>query len=238
MLAALRSPFYTGTLSIHAVGATLAIAAGAIALATRKGGNPHRTAGRGFTRAIALVACTGAVMMVAGAWSIRLLVLLALTAQATWSGMRVLGRRRPDIEASQRARALDWAFAFAALVVGAGSSLAIATGIEPGNARAIWSTAPVIALYGAYDLYRFARPAAWPMAPRLWLREHIVKMTGAYFGGVSAFTGGLFTFWPLPWRIVVPNIVGPVVIAYFLMRIRRRRVVHVGARRGSAYPVA
>jgi uncharacterized membrane protein len=213
---------YSLTLLPHAAAATAAIGVGLAALLARKGSPLHRRSGRWYWRLIAVVAGSGALLLLLGAWSTRLLVLLALVIDGTWSGVRVLRRRRPDIVPADRATRADVIVAGASLVVAMGAIAAAATGITGRDTAAVWSTAPLLAAYAGYDLARFARPAAWPMRPRLWLGEHIVKLTGAWFGALSAFSGNVFTFIPMPWRIVLPNVLGIVVTGYFLSRMRRR----------------
>lgn len=223
MLPVAHHPLYTSTIPIHAALATLAIVAGAFALLSRKGGTTHRRSGKLYARMIGGIVLTGALLMLTGAWSIRLLVLLALTTFSTFSGIRVLRRKVPHLDASQRARRLDWFAAMVAFTVGAGATLAAALGVEASNARAIYSTAPLLMLYAGYDLWRFVSPAAWIAGPRLWLGEHITKMCGAYFGAMSAFSGALFTFIPMPARIILPNVIGFVLTVILLYRMRRRR---------------
>lgn len=164
---------------------------------------------------------TGTLLLALGRPTLSLATLLLLTAYPTWSGVRVLARKRPDTDPAQRARRADWALAAGTLVFALAILAATAFGMGGRSTGAIRGFAAFVAAMAAYDLWRFARPAARPMGPRLWLREHIGKLTGAYFGAVSAFTGNLFTFVPDPWRVLVPNLVGVVVMAYFLVRVRR-----------------
>lgn len=217
----MHGSLYPPTVAVHAAVATAAIALGLAALASGKGGRLHRRAGRGYGRAIAGVVATGALLLALGRPTLYLATLLLLTAYPTWSGVRVLARKRPDTDPAQRARCAEWALAAGTLVFALAILAATALGMGGRSTGAIRGFAAFVAAMAAYDLWRFARPAARPMGPRLWLREHIGKLTGAYFGAVSAFTGNLFTFVPDPWRVLVPNLVGVVVMAYFLVRVRR-----------------
>jgi uncharacterized membrane protein len=217
------SPAYVATVAAHAAAATVALAVGLVALTSAKGGRLHRRYGRGYARAIAAVVGTGAALMALGRATPYLATLLLLTAYPTWSGVRVLARRRPDADPAQRAGRADRAFAAGTLAAALALLGAAALGRGGPEADAIWGLAPFLVVFSAYDLWRFARPAAWPMAPDLWLREHIGKLTGAYFGAVSAYAGNVVTGVPDPWPVLAPNVAGVVVMAAFLVRVRRRR---------------
>lgn len=224
----MHGPLYPPTVAAHAALATAALALGLAALATAKGGRLHRRAGRGYTRAIAGVVATGVAIMALGRPRLYLATLVLLTAYPTWSGVRVLARKRPDVDPAQRATGADWAAAAATVALALAMLAATALGAGGRDAGAVRGFGAFVAAMAAYDLWRFARPAARPMGPRLWLREHIGKLTGAYFGAVSAFSGNVVTAVPDPWRVLVPNLVGAVVMAVFLVRLRR------GGRRGAA----
>ncbi len=223
------SPAYVATVAAHAGAATVALAVGLVALTSAKGGRVHRRYGRGYVRSIAVVVGTGAALMALGRATPYLATLLLLTAYPTWSGVRVLARRRPDADPAQRAGRADRAFAAGTLVLALALLAATARGMGGPKADAIWGLAPFLVVFSGYDLWRFARPAAWPMAPDLWLREHVGKLTGAYFGAVSAFTGNVFTAVPDPWRVLVPNLVGVAVMAVVRARVRRGGAPRAGA---------
>lgn len=217
----MRTPQYAAAVAAHAAVATVALAVGAAALASCKGGPLHRRAGRGYGRGIVAVCATGALLLAMGRFSLYLATLLLLTAYPTWSGVRVLRRKRPDADPAHRAAAADRAAAVATVALAGAILAAVAAGHADRAAGPTAGFAAFVGLMAAYDLRRFARPAAWPMGPRLWLREHIGKLTGAYFGAVSAFTGNVLTAVPDPWRVLVPNLVGAAVMTAFLVRLRR-----------------
>ena len=226
-------PAYAYVVGAHAALATAALVVGGVALASTKGGLTHRRAGRGYSRAIGGVVATGALATAVGRPTLYLTTLLLLTAYPTWSGVRVLGRKRPDVDPAQRARQADWVAAAATLAASLLLLAANARGLGGRHAGAIWGTAPFLTAFAVYDLWRFTRPAARPMGPTLWLREHIGKLTGAYFGAVSAFSGNVATAVPDPWRVLVPNLTGVVVMVIFLARLRRGSFGHVARRAGA-----
>ncbi len=208
-------------LAVHIAAGAVAVPVGAAALATRKGGRSHRNAGRLYYSAMTIVIGAAAVLS-----ALRrepyLAGLTAAAAIATFSGRRVLLRRRPDLDPAQRAAPADWALALAALAVGLLLFGLAAAGVKVANAAVAHSLAGASVLYGLYDLARFARPVAWPFSPRLWLYEHVVKMTGGYFGAVAAFSGNALPGLPEPWRQLWAPMVGQALVFYFLLRLRRR----------------
>jgi hypothetical protein len=155
--------------------------------------------------------------------------LLALTTAATlalFSGVRVLRRRRPDVDPRQRATALDWAVTLTALAIGGWLLHRSLTGDVAGPIAVVRVTAYSVLAYAIYDVYRFARPHGFPFSPHLWLYEHLVKLIGAYFGAVAAFSGAVLTQIPDPWRQLGPTIVGQtlmiVLLVHYVRRVRRR----------------
>jgi hypothetical protein len=207
-------------LSAHIAAGAVAVPLGALALATRKGGRAHLRFGAFYYQAMTLVIGSAAVLSAVH----REPYLAGLTAAAaigTFSGRRVLGRKRPDREPAQRAALVDWALALAALAVGLALLAMAATGVEMRSPPVIYSLAGTSVVYGLYDLARFFRPGAWPFSPRLWLYEHIVKITGAYFGAVAAFSGNLVLPLPEPWRQLWAPALGEALIVFFLLRYRR-----------------
>ena len=122
----------------------LAVAVGLAPILTRKGSRPHRLAGRLF------VGLTGALLV--AAWLMTALrfnayfaALLATATITLFSGVRVLRRKRPDLDPRQRAAAIDWAAALAVVGVGAWVLVLLLTG------RAAGPRATTIALvYAAF----------------------------------------------------------------------------------------
>ena len=159
----------------------------------------------------------------------------ALTAAAAigcFSGIRVLKRKRPDIDPGQRAQPLDWAVTL--LLLGVGILLAVLAfkGEVGNNATVFTALVGATLFYTLYDVYRFAFPAAWPFFPRLWFYEHLVKMLGAYSAVVAAFTGSVLYFLPIPepWKQLWPTILFHnlmiVMVIWYALKGRRERAAH------------
>ena len=215
---------FTPALALHVAAGFLAVAVGLAPILTRKGSRAHRLWGRAF------VAVMG-VLLVA-AWGMTALhfsaYFAALSATATitvFSGARVLGRKRPDLDPAQRARPLDWIVTLAVVAIGLWVLALILTRRTPGGTAVSIALVYAALTYGGWDLWRFARPTAWPFFPRLWTYEHLVKMLSAYGAVLSAFSGNFLTFLPAPWSQLWPTLLfqpmAAIWIVVLAMRSRR-----------------
>jgi hypothetical protein len=216
-------------LVLHIVTGTAAVLVGLVALVAPKpvgkGARTHLRSGRLFLYAM-LVVITTAALLTAVSFNPYFAGLTAAATVAVFSGYRVLSRRRPDLDARQRARPLDWAVTLAVLAVGLFLTALAATGRVTQNLPVVYSLGAGSILYAAYDLYRFARPLAWPYTENLWLYEHLVKMIGGYFGAVAAFSGSVLVFLPPPWRQLWATTLGQLLavtlVVYYRRRLKRR----------------
>jgi hypothetical protein len=224
--------FSTLLLVTHIIAGSLAVVIGLVALVTRKpvrataaaattAGRAHQKSGRLFLYAMCVVIGTAAVLTLLSL-NPYFAGLTAASALAVFSGYRVLSRKRPDLNACDRARALDWLVTLVILAVGL---LLIALGASGGitrNLPVVYSLGVGSALYAGYDLYRFARPLARPFSPNLWLYEHLVKMIGGYFGAVAAFSGSVLVLLPEPWRQLWATALGQTLAIVLVLYYRRK----------------
>ncbi|WP_419320136.1 hypothetical protein ACN2C7_04655 [Caulobacter sp. ErkDOM-E] len=210
-------------LALHIACGLVAVVAGGLPIVTRKGSALHRVSGWIFTGLMG--------MLLVCAWVMTALhfnpYFAALTATATitvFSGVRVLKRKRPDLRRADRARALDWILTLIVVGVGLWVLVLILRG-QTGGRTAVSAALVYGALtYGGWDLWRFARPTAWPFFPDLWTYEHLVKMLSAYGAVMSAFSGNFLTFLPTPWRQLWPTLVfQSLAVIWILSRALRRR---------------
>lgn len=216
----------TSLLVLHIIAGSLAVVVGLVALLTPKpvaprGGSTHKKSGRLFLYSMCVVIGTATVLTL-----ISLNPYFAgLTAAATvavFSGYRVLRRKRPDLDARQRAHAVDWLVTLLILAVGMLLVVLGASGRITRNLPVVYSLGVGSVLYAAYDLYRFARPLGFPFSENLWLYEHLVKMLGGYFGAVAAFSGSVLVLLPEPWRQLWATSLGQTLAVVLVIYYRRK----------------
>jgi uncharacterized membrane protein len=219
---------FTPTLILHiscGLGASLV---GLAPIFTRKGSRVHRLSGRLFAALMTtLLAC--AWLMTALHFSPYFLALSATATMTLFSGLRVLGRKRPDLRREDRARPLDWIVTVGVVGVGIWVLVLVVSG-RTGSLAAVSSALAYGALvYGGWDLWRFARPTDWPFSPNLWNYEHLTKMLGAYGAVLAAFSGNFLTFIPTPWSQLWPSILFQTVTIFWIaVLIVRRRSMAFG----------
>jgi len=169
--------------------------------------------------------------LLAAAWAMTFLrfnayfVALSTTASITlFSGVRVLGRKRPDVDPRQRASALDWAATLGVLGLGVWLLYLLISGRSDSPKAVTVALVYAAFLYGAWDFWRFARPADWPFSPDLWTYEHLVKMLSAYGAVLSAFSGNYLKILPTPWSQLWPTMLfQPLAILWIVVLVARRR---------------
>ncbi len=193
-------------LIVHISAGFCAVLIGVMPILTRKGSRLHRLSGRVFAVLMTtLLVC---------AWGMTALrpnaYFLALSSAASlglFSGLRVLGRKRPDLRATDRARPIDWVATLGAVGIGCLTIWLALTGQGDAPPQILIALAYGSLSLGGWDLWRFARPLDWPFSPELWTYEHLWKMLGAYSAVWSAFAGNFLTFVPSPWSALWPTVV-------------------------------
>lgn len=220
---------FPSLLGLHIACGMLACLVGAIPILSRKGAPLHRLAGRVFVGLTAV--------LLASAWAMTALrfnpYFLALSATATmavFSGVRVLGRKRPDLRREDRAKPLDWAVTLAVVGIGLWVLALVVTGRAGSRAAVASAVAYGALVYGGWDLWRFARPTDWPFSPDLWTYEHLTKMLGAHGAVLAAFSGNFLTFIPTPWSQLWPSLLfQPLAIGWIALLVARRRTARAAA---------
>jgi uncharacterized membrane protein len=219
----------SAALGAHIAAGSAALALGIVPIHTAKGRGAHRRLGGWYARTMILVVGSAAVMS-AIAVKPYFAALTVGAAISTFSGIRVLNRKRPDVDPLQRARALDWAFLGGAALLLL-LLLAVALAGEVGqNATVFYALIGGAGAYLLWDAWRFLFPAAWPFFPRLWFYEHLVKMLASYSAVVAAFSGSVLHFLPIPepWKqlwstILFHNLMIGFILWYAVVRKRVRR---------------
>jgi uncharacterized membrane protein len=217
----LQHPVARAILVVHIIAGTLAVLVGAIPLVTNKGGAFHRRWGARFMYSMIAVISTAVLLTVIG----RSPYFAGLTASASltmFSGWRVLKRRRPDLDPAQRATPLDWAVTLLCIAVALTLLHTAYSGRVETNLPVLLSLAYGTLVYAAWDVWRFMAPLSRPYSPQLWLYEHIVKIVGAYFATVAAFSGSVLVFLPPPWKQLWAVSLGQILAVAFVLRYRSR----------------
>jgi uncharacterized membrane protein len=214
-------------LIVHIGAGFCAVLVGVMPILTRKGSRLHRLSGSVFAvLMITLLVC---------AWGMTALrpnaYFLALSSAATiglFSGLRVLGRRRPDLRAADHAKLLDWLATLGAFGIGVFTVWLALNGFGDAPPQILIALAYGSLSLAGWDLWRFARPTHWPFSPDLWMYEHLWKMIGAYSAVWSAFAGNFLTFVPQPWSALWPTVVLQSLSLIWLLALlvrKRRRLV-------------
>ncbi len=220
-----QPPFFSAILFLHIAAGLVLVGVGLVPLLSRKGGPTHRAWGKVF---VALMS----VLLIA-AWVMTILnfrpYFAALSVMATvslTSGVRVLRRKRPDLDPRQTARLFDWLVLLGAVGIGGYVFWLLQTGEIVGQRTIAYTLVGSAALYAVWDGWRFLAPTAFPFFPDLWFYEHLFKMMGTYAAALSAFAGNFLPFLPSPWRELWPTLLFETLtvaaIAYYAIARRRR----------------
>lgn len=218
---------YPILLVIHVVAGLGSVLIGIAPILTRKGSRAHRLTGRLFA-GLMTVLLAAAWVMTALKMNTYFLGLSASASLTLFSGLRVLGRKRPDLRRSDRATALDWVATLGVIGVGLLTLWLGLTGQGNAPPAIAFALAYGSLSVGGWDIWRFARPTDWPFSPELWRYEHVWKMIGAYSAVMNAFAGNFLQFIPLPWSALWPTVLfQTLTIGWIAMLIvqKRRRVV-------------
>ncbi|WP_453978013.1 hypothetical protein [Brevundimonas sp. Marseille-Q4549] len=138
----------------------------------------------------------------------------------------MLGRKRPDLNAEDRARPLDWAATLGVIGVGLWVLVLLASGRSDGPATVSAALAASALTMGVWDLWRFVAPTSWPLSPNLWTYEHLAKMLRAYSAVLSAFSGNFLTALPAPWSQLWPTVLFQCLMVAWIatLLVRKRRL--------------
>ncbi|GAW40240.1 hypothetical protein SH203_00637 [Brevundimonas sp. SH203] len=215
---------FSSFLIVHVSTGLCAGLVGVLPVVTQKGGRAHRFWGRLFAGLMAvLLVCAWA--MTALRFNTYFLALSATATLSLFSGVRVLGRKRPDLKAEDRARPLDWAATLGVIGIGLWVLVLLASGRSDGPSTVSAALAASALTMGVWDLWRFAAPTSWPFSTNLWTYEHLAKMLGAYSAVLSAFSGNFLTALPAPWSQLWPTVLFQCLIVAWIVTllVRKRR---------------
>jgi hypothetical protein len=198
--------FFKGLLWLHIAAGFTGFFVAPAAMIAKKGGDWHRKWGKIYLWAM-VVATGSALILAPHIHSIFLVVIAVFSFYLTFSGYRVLRRKRPD--KGQIPAALDWiillftlAASIALLILGllGSGALALIFGII-----GILSTAP--------EVKKYLNPK---QDKTNWFTAHMTAMIGSYIAATTAFSVTNLSF--LPWYVawLWPTVIGTVVISFWV----------------------
>jgi len=203
-----HTPLHWTNLGIHILFGVAALGLGLAAICSRKGSPFHIRSGRLFLYAYSIVVCTAIVGLLVFGFRSFLAVVTLLSFYDAFAGYRALQLRGMRPQAVDRVASIvgiltPWIF------------IAIMRRLhQPWSPVLTWSILGGLAAVSGYDLLRNFLPDVW--LRRVWVQEHLVKMTSAYIAITSAFAGTVFVRY-MPWAAIVPSVMGAAVACGFLI---------------------
>ncbi len=204
--------FHKANILIHVITGSVALLLGVIALLSTKGGKVHNRSGRYFLWFITIVILTGLIGVFVFRINTFLLVITALSGYVAFSGYRVL------VFKSNKPKKLDTAVAISCLLILAYFLYYFKSIGMIWSPIIIYSTVGALLLVVAYDLLRFLIPATKYRRKRIWLYEHIYKMTSAFAALLSAFTGTVLDQYQ-PHSQYLPSALGLLIVIGFMIYV-------------------
>lgn len=195
---------------IHVLAGTIALILGAIALLSLKGGKVHNKSGMLFTQIITLVILTGLVGVFVFGRNTFLLVITVLSAYVAFSGYRVLQTK------INKANALDIGVSIISLAVLLYFLYYFKSIGMIWSPIVIYSTVGALVIVILYDFLRYLIPNASYQKNKIWLYEHIYKMTSAFSALFAAFTGTVLDDYQ-PHSQYLPSAIGVMIIIGFMI---------------------
>lgn len=204
--------FHTLNIISHIVTGSLAILAGLIVLARRKGDAVHRMTGR-ITLVLAILCVSTALI---GAFLFRgkldLMGASLIISYNLWAGMRALKLK------NNGRRAADLAPAITTFIAGAGLfMMSRIEGLLNWQPALVYAIAGSLLAYGTWDMLRTRLPSRW----RVWLNpaEHAFRMTGLIVALTSVAAATLV---PSPYVALGVSGSGSMVAFIFAFRAARK----------------
>ncbi len=197
---------------VHIITGSIALLLGLIALLSRKGGNIHNKVGRWFLIFISAVIFTGLVGVFVFGRNTFLLVITILSGYVSFSGYRIL-KLKANIP--KKIDALAAVVSFLILVYFLYYFKSIGMIWSP---IIIYSTVGALLIVISYDFLRYFIPRKKYKENRIWIYEHIYKMTSAFSALLAAFIGTVFERYQ-PHSQYIPSALGLLIILGFILYV-------------------
>ncbi|MEM6646662.1 MAG: DUF2306 domain-containing protein [Bacteroidota bacterium] len=210
------STFYGIILGIHIAAGMTALFVAPGAMMAKKGKAWHRRWGKIYFWCMFVVAVSAVVMALIKP-NLFLLLLAVFSFYLSFSGYRVLYRKKPGA----RVPMLDWAVTGITIVASAAMTIYGATVLAGGNDfGTVMLVFGVLGTSGAgQDLRSFIRPSADKHA---WFFKHMTGFLTSYIATVSAFSAVNFMFLPPVVRWLWPTVIGTVGLIVWSRHYRKK----------------
>lgn len=198
---------------LHVLTGTVALVLGIVALLSIKGGKIHKKSGRLFLALISVVIFTSLIGVFVFGRNTFLFVITILSGYVSFSGYRILKFK------TNAPLQLDIVIALISILV-LGYFLYYFKSIGM-----IWSPIVIYSTVGAlmfvifYDFMRYLIPTEKYRKHKIWLYEHIYKMTSAFAALLSAFSGTVLEKYQ-PHSQYLPSLLGLLIIIGFMIYVK------------------
>ncbi|NHF61273.1 hypothetical protein FK220_018110 [Flavobacteriaceae bacterium TP-CH-4] len=199
---------------LHVVTGSIALLLGLIALLSTKGDTLHTRSGKYFLRFISVVILTGLIGVFIFGRNTFLLVITVLSGYVSFSGYRTLVLKTNEPKITD-------------ILVAVGSLLVLAYFLYYFKSIGmIWSPIIIYSTVGAflfiviYDFLRYFISTEKYKMHKIWLYEHIYKMTSAFAALLSAFIGTVFEKYQ-PHSQYIPSVMGILIIIGFMVYFKK-----------------
>ncbi|MEQ6123028.1 hypothetical protein AAON49_02360 [Pseudotenacibaculum sp. MALMAid0570] len=206
--------FHNINIVTHVISGTIGLLLGVVAIVSLKGGKLHVKSGRWFLWFLAVVCLTGILGIFVFERNSFLIVITLLSAYQGFSGYRVL---------QTKSNQFYWIDLIAALLTITSCFYFLYYFQSIGmiwSPIIIYSTVGWLSILILYDFLKYLIPKT--KYKRIWLKEHIVKMIGAFSALFSAFAGTVFEAYQ-PHSQYLPSVIGNILIIYFLIIYSKKK---------------
>ena len=197
---------------VHIITGSIALLLGLTALLSRKGGIIHNKVGMWFLIFISAVIFTGLIGVFVFGRNTFLLVITILSGYVSFSGYRILKLKantpkKVDVLAAAVSLLILVYFLYYFKSIGMIWSPII-----------IYSTVGALLIVISYDFLRYLITRKNYKENRIWIYEHIYKMTSAFSALLSAFIGTIFEKYQ-PHSQYIPSALGLLIILGFMLYV-------------------
>lgn len=197
---------------VHIITGSIALLLGLIALLSRKGGVIHNKTGRFFLIFISAVIFTGLIGVFVFGRNTFLLVITILSGYVSFSGYRIL-KLKANIP-----KKIDVLVAIVSLLILIYFLYYFKSIGMIWSPIIIYSTVGALLIVISYDFLRYLIPRKNYKENRIWIYEHIYKMTSAFSALLSAFIGTVFEKYQ-PHSQYIPSALGLLIISGFIFYV-------------------